>query len=101
MSERISHAEQLEHRVQRSRAWSGSMSPSRRIWSVHWRRLGERCATSRARLRQIEATQEGYAVLLSWLATWHAGAGPAAVLIGLEATGVLWEPLYDALIQAG
>ena len=23
------------------------------------------------------------------------------MLIGLEATGVLWEPLYDALTQAG
>ena len=50
---------------------------------------------------QIEATREGHALLLSWLATWRAGAQPAAVLIGLEATGVLWEPLYDALTQAG
>jgi transposase len=50
---------------------------------------------------QIAATREGYALLLSWLATWHAGWAPAVVLIGLEATGVLWEPLYDALTQAG
>jgi transposase len=50
---------------------------------------------------QIEATREGYTLLLSWLATWRAGAQPEAVLIGLEATGVLWEPLYDALTQAG
>jgi transposase len=49
----------------------------------------------------IEATRQGYALLLSWLATWHAGAQPEAVLIGLEATGVLWEPLYDVLTQAG
>jgi transposase len=50
---------------------------------------------------RIEATQEGYALLLSWLATWRASATPEAALIGLEATGVLWEPLYDALTQAG
>lgn len=50
---------------------------------------------------QIEATREGSPLLLSWLATWRAGAQPEAVLIGLEATGVLWEPLYDALTQAG
>lgn len=50
---------------------------------------------------RIEATREGYALLLSWLATWRAGAPPEAALIGLEATGVLWEPLYDALTQAG
>src|SRR5258708_13468065 len=49
----------------------------------------------------IEATTEGYALLLSWLATWRAGGEPEAVLIGLEATGVLWEPLSDALTQAG
>jgi transposase len=49
----------------------------------------------------IEATTEGYALLLSWLATWRAGGELEAVLIGLEATGVLWEPLYDALTQAG
>ena len=50
---------------------------------------------------QIEAMREGYALLLSWLATWRASAQPEAVLIGLEATGVLWEPLYDALTQVG
>ena len=38
---------------------------------------------------QIEATRKGHARLLSWLATWRAGAQPDAVLIGLEATGVL------------
>jgi transposase len=50
---------------------------------------------------QIEATREGSARLLSWLATWRAGTQPETVLIGLEATGVLWEPLDDALTQAG
>ncbi len=50
---------------------------------------------------QIEATREGYTLLLSWLATWRAGASADTVLIGLEATGVRWEPLYDALTQAG
>jgi transposase len=51
---------------------------------------------------RIEATAEGYALLLSWLQTWRAaGSGPETILIGLEATGVLWEPLYDALTQAG
>ena len=42
---------------------------------------------------QIEATREGDALLLSWVATGRASAQPEAVLIGLEATGVLWEPL--------
>ncbi len=50
---------------------------------------------------RLEATGEGDAQLLSYLATWRAGAQPDAVLIGLEATGVLWEPLDDALTQAG
>jgi transposase len=50
---------------------------------------------------QIEATREGSALLRSWLATWRARAQPEAVLIGLEATGVRWEPLDDALTQAG
>jgi transposase len=51
--------------------------------------------------RAIAATTEGYRLLLSWLTTWRAGEPPAAVVIGLEATGVLWEPLYEALTQAG
>jgi transposase len=57
--------------------------------------------TLRRKPSQIEATREGHAVLLSWLAAWCAGAQLETVLIGLEATGVLWEPLYDALTQAG
>jgi hypothetical protein len=49
----------------------------------------------------IAASAEGYALLVSWLATWRAAAPPEALLIGLEATGVLWEPLDAALTQAG
>jgi transposase len=47
---------------------------------------------------KIEATAEGYRQLRGHLARW---AIPAALLIGMEATGSLWEPLYDALTQAG
>jgi len=47
---------------------------------------------------RIEATAEGVALLRSWLETWGA---PERILIGLEATGPLWEPLYEHLTQAG
>src|SRR5262245_37276816 len=47
---------------------------------------------------RIEATAEGYAQLRSWLETW---GSPGQTVIGLEATGPLWEPLYDTLTQAG
>src|SRR5215831_5551373 len=47
---------------------------------------------------QIEASAGGYARLQGWLASW---AGPAATVIGREATGTLWEPLYDTPTQAG
>jgi transposase len=46
----------------------------------------------------IPATAEGHARLLTWLREW---GEPSALLIGLESTGSLWEPLYDALTQAG
>jgi transposase len=49
------------------------------------------------RPKSVAATAEGYADLVEWLAAW---GGPEAVLIGLEATGCLWEPLYDALTRA-
>jgi transposase len=53
---------------------------------------------------RIEATAEGYAVVRSWLETWS-GQERETVLLGLEATGPLWEPLweplYDFLMQAG
>jgi transposase len=50
------------------------------------------------RPRTIPATQSGYQELL--VALQGCGA-PATVLIGLEATGCLWEPLYEVLTQAG
>jgi transposase len=50
---------------------------------------------------RIEATAEGYAVLRSWLERWAAGGSPETVLIGVEATGSLWEPLYETLTHAG
>jgi len=52
----------------------------------------------RQRPRSIAATAEGHSELCQWLAQW---GGPEAVLVGLEATGSLWEPLYDALARAG
>jgi transposase len=47
---------------------------------------------------RIEATAEGYALLQAWLETW---SPRETILMGLEATGPLWEPLYDALSQRG
>jgi len=47
---------------------------------------------------RIEATAEGYGLLGAWLQTW---GSPEQILIGLEATGPLWEPLYEHLAQAG
>lgn len=52
----------------------------------------------RQRATRIEATKAGYAQLVEWLKRW---GEPEALLIGLEATGVLWEPLYEAVTQAG
>jgi transposase len=50
----------------------------------------------------LPATADGHAHLLGWLQEWAAATGgPGALLIGLESTGSLWEPLYDALVQAG
>lgn len=46
----------------------------------------------------IEATADGYAGLQTQLARW---GSPEQLLIGMEATGCLWEPLYDALNRAG
>lgn len=47
----------------------------------------------------IAATWEGYAQVLAWLRAWT--STPESVLIGLEATGTLWESLYGTLVQAG
>jgi transposase len=52
----------------------------------------------RQRTKPIEATADGYQDLCRWLAGWGA---PTSIVIGVEATGCLWEPLYDALTQAG
>jgi transposase len=52
----------------------------------------------RQRATRIEATAEGYSQLVEWVRGW---GEPEVLLIGLEATGVLWEPLYEALTQAG
>src|SRR5262245_30887794 len=47
---------------------------------------------------RIEASAEGFAVLRAWLQDW---GSPETILLGLEATGPLWEPLYEYLTQAG
>jgi transposase len=52
----------------------------------------------RQRPTSIEATSEGYAQLIAWLRAW---GEPPTLLVGVEATGSLWEPLYDALVLAG
>ncbi|HEY7128012.1 MAG TPA: IS110 family transposase [Ktedonobacterales bacterium] len=52
----------------------------------------------RQRATRIEASAQGYAQLVQWLQAW---GEPDTLLIGLEATGVLWEPLYEAVTQAG
>jgi transposase len=54
--------------------------------------------TVRHKSSPIDATAAGYARLCSWLQTWGAAA---EMLMGLEATGPLWEPLYEYLTQAG
>jgi transposase len=46
----------------------------------------------------VPASREGYQQLIQQLGQW---AAPDATLVGLESTGILWEPLYDALTQAG
>jgi transposase len=47
---------------------------------------------------RIAATAEGHARLRAWLESWGT---PATILLGLEATGPLWEPLYESRTQAG
>lgn len=54
--------------------------------------------TIHLRPRPIAATAEGYAEVRSLLQRWEA---PERIVLGLEATGRLWEPLYEALTQAG
>lgn len=50
------------------------------------------------RPRTIEASADGYAALCTLFQSWGA---PETILVGMEATGCLWEPLYEALTQAG
>jgi transposase len=52
----------------------------------------------RQKASRIEATAEGYALLRFWLQEWGT---PETILIGMEATGPLWEPLYEDLTQVG
>jgi transposase len=52
----------------------------------------------RLKSTSIPATAQGHAQLLAWLQEW---GDPQALLSGMESTGSLWEPLYDALTQAG
>ena len=47
---------------------------------------------------KIAATAEGYAQLCTWLRTW---GEKDKLLIGMEATGTLWEPLHDTLTRVG
>jgi transposase len=60
--------------------------------------LNARTGAVQQRPLTIAATAEGYAQLCALLQAW---AEPAAILVGVEATGCLWEPLYDALTAAG
>jgi transposase len=60
--------------------------------------LEVRTGKTHLRPRSIAATADGYAELRSLLHSW----GPAhTILLGLEATGCLWESLYESLTQAG
>jgi len=56
-----------------------------------------RTGTIHLRPRSIAATADGYAELRSLLQSW---GSPATILLGMEATGCLWEPLYESLTQA-
>ena len=60
--------------------------------------LDVRSGTVLQRPRSIAATAEGYADLCQWLTQW---GGPETVLVGLEATGCLWEPIHDTLTRSG
>lgn len=52
----------------------------------------------RGKALKVDATAAGYAGLQTRLARWGA---PTQLLIGVEATGCVWEPLYDAVTRAG
>ena len=52
----------------------------------------------RLKSTSIPASAAGYAQLVGWLRAWGQAS---TLLIGLESTGSLWEPLYDRLVQEG
>ena len=54
--------------------------------------------TIRHKPRRIDATADGFALRCSWRQPWGARE---QILIGLAATGPLWEPLYADLTRAG
>ena len=60
--------------------------------------LDARTGKVHLRPRSFAATAAGYAELRALLQAWDE---PGAILLGLEATGCLWEPLYEDLTQAG
>ena len=61
-------------------------------------RLQAPSGSLRQRASKIAATAEGYTQLCTWVRTW---GEKASLLIGMEATGTLWEPLHDTLTRAG
>jgi transposase len=67
-------------------------------WSHTVCALDAQTGKMQLRPRTIAATAAGYAELCTLLQSWGA---PPTILLGLEATGCLWEPLYEALTQAG
>lgn len=60
--------------------------------------LDARTGKMHLRPRSVAATAAGYADVRALLRPW---GEPGAILLGLEATGCLWEPLYEDLTQAG
>jgi transposase len=54
--------------------------------------------TVRHKPGRLEASAQGHAQLRAWLQSWGT---PPTILLGLEATGPLGEPLSDALTHAG
>ena len=60
--------------------------------------LDARTGKVHLRPRAFDATAAGYAALRALLEEW---GPPGAILLGLEATGCLWEPLYEDLTRAG
>jgi transposase len=60
--------------------------------------LDARTGKVHLRPRSVAATAAGYAELRALLQAW---GEPGAILLGLEATGCLWEPLYEDLTRAG